>query len=97
MFIELDFPREIMEIGSQTGRVGRFLVRSWDELERHWKGKMVVVMSIFLPMGIVPQKPLDIIAWIMTCLSYAISLWILIVKISNVGVKMLNLLSCMNK
>tara|TARA_R100000152_G_C6778519_1_gene209286 strand:+ start:1496 stop:2599 length:1104 start_codon:yes stop_codon:yes gene_type:complete len=39
MFIELDFPREIMEIGSQTGRVGRFLVRSWDELERHWKGK----------------------------------------------------------
>ena len=39
MFIELDFPREILEMGSQTGRAGRFLVRDWDELERYWKGK----------------------------------------------------------
>ena len=38
-FIELDFPREVLEIGSHGKSGGRYLVRNWDELERYWNGK----------------------------------------------------------
>tara|TARA_R100001509_G_scaffold28595_1_gene15092 strand:+ start:1331 stop:2443 length:1113 start_codon:yes stop_codon:yes gene_type:complete len=38
-FIELDFPREVLEIGHNGRNGGRYLVRNWDELERYWKGK----------------------------------------------------------
>jgi|TARA_R100001198_G_scaffold58132_1_gene33410 hypothetical protein len=39
MFIELDFPREVLEIGSNGQKGGRYCVRDWAELERYWKGK----------------------------------------------------------
>ena len=32
-FIELDFPREVLEIGSHGKSGGRYLVRNWDELD----------------------------------------------------------------
>mgnify|MGYP007073288139 FL=1 len=33
-FVRLDFPREVLEIGSNGAQGGRFIVRSWDELAR---------------------------------------------------------------
>ena len=38
-FIELDFPREVLEISSGGKHGGRYLVKNWGELERYWKGK----------------------------------------------------------
>ena len=38
-FIELDFPREVLEISSGGKHGGRYLVENWEELERYWKGK----------------------------------------------------------
>ena len=38
-FIELDFPREVLEISSGGKHGGRYLVKNWEELERYWKGK----------------------------------------------------------
>ena len=38
-FVPLDFPREVLEIGSDGKQGGRYIVRSWTELERYWRGK----------------------------------------------------------
>ena len=38
-FIDLDFPREVLEIGDNGRNGGRYIVRSWDDLERYWRGK----------------------------------------------------------
>ena len=37
-FVQLDFPREVMEL-SETGNGGRWVVNDWNELESYWKDK----------------------------------------------------------
>ena len=38
-FITLDFPREVLEIGSDGQKGYRRLVKDWESLERYWRGK----------------------------------------------------------
>ncbi len=38
-FIELDFPREVLEISEGGVSGGRWLVNNWDELEKYWNNK----------------------------------------------------------
>lgn len=38
-FIELDFPREVLEISEGGVNGGRWLVHNWDDLERYWRNK----------------------------------------------------------
>lgn len=38
-FVPLDFPREVLEMASNGQQAGRYIVRSWSELERYWKSK----------------------------------------------------------
>ena len=56
-FVRLDFPREVLEIGSNGAQGGRFIVRSWDELERYWKGKNGSGNAYFTAYGYRATKP----------------------------------------
>ena len=56
-FVSLDFPREVLEIGSNGSQGGRFIVRSWDELERYWKGKNGSGNAYFTAYGYRATKP----------------------------------------
>ncbi len=38
-FVELDFPREVLEISEGGVNGGRWLVHNWDDLERYWRNK----------------------------------------------------------
>ena len=38
-FVPLDFPREVLEMASNGQQAGRYIVKSWNELERYWKSK----------------------------------------------------------
>ena len=56
-FVRLDFPREVLEIGSNGAQGGRFIVRSWNELERYWKGKNGSGNAYFTAYGYRATKP----------------------------------------
>lgn len=56
-FVPLDFPREVLEIGSNGSQAGRYIVRSWDELERYWKGKNGSGNAYFTAYGYRATKP----------------------------------------
>lgn len=38
-FIPLDFPREVLDVGSSGDKGRRWLVNNWGELENYWKGR----------------------------------------------------------
>ena len=38
-FVELDFPREVLEISEGGVNGGRWLVHDWSELEKYWRNK----------------------------------------------------------
>lgn len=56
-FIALDFPREVLEIGSSGTHGWRYMVESWDELEQYWKGKNGSGNAYFTAYGYRATKP----------------------------------------
>ena len=56
-FIELDFPREVLELGSNGKQGGRYSVRNWVDLERYWKGKNGSGNVFFTAYGYRATKP----------------------------------------
>ena len=56
-FIQLDFPREVLEIGSNGQQGGRYCVKNWNELERYWKGKNGCGNVYFTAYGYRATKP----------------------------------------
>ena len=57
MFIQLDFPREVLEMGSDGQSGGRYCVNNWDELEKYWKGKNGSGNVYFTAYGFRATKP----------------------------------------
>tara|TARA_R100000152_G_C6774359_1_gene202086 strand:+ start:758 stop:1852 length:1095 start_codon:yes stop_codon:yes gene_type:complete len=56
-FVQLDFPREVLEISANQKHGGRYLVRNWGELERYWKGKNGAGNAYFTAYGYRKTQP----------------------------------------
>ena len=66
MRIQFDFPREVMELGSEKGRGYRKIVRNNEDLEKYWAGKNGVsnaYMTVYGYRGTIPpyNKRVDLI------------------------------------
>jgi len=56
-FIPLDFPREVLDVGSSGDKGRRWLVNDWNELENYWKGRNGSGNVYFTAYGYRATKP----------------------------------------